>query len=157
MSDDEFRIDDKSIEQAKHLAVELKKLNATINVDLGREIINTFHLNREPSSVFAALTRPFDEVASEISLRDVQTDVSDFGVLTALARSLALKGDKFVLDVGTFTTELRTVGDGTYIVWDPPLVGLVIKFDQNTAGRTVWRLISEDPDQPGTHTFTRAQ
>ena len=55
-----------------------------------------------------------------------------------------------------FTTELRSAGNGTYLLWDPPLVGMQVKLDQDAAGQPTWQLISEDPDQPGTYTFTPA-
>jgi CubicO group peptidase (beta-lactamase class C family) len=71
------------------------------------------------------------------------------------AVALVLKGQKLVLDSGTFSTELRSVGSGTYLVWDPPLVGMQVKLDRDTAGQPIWQLISPDRDQPDTYPFTR--
>jgi erythromycin esterase-like protein/CubicO group peptidase (beta-lactamase class C family) len=69
---------------------------------------------------------------------------------------LALKDEKFVLDTGTFTTELRSAGKGTYLFWDSPLVGLQVKLTQDAARRLGLQLISEEADQSGTYTFTPA-
>jgi CubicO group peptidase (beta-lactamase class C family) len=69
--------------------------------------------------------------------------------------TLALKGETLVLDAGVFTTELRSAGNGTYLIWDPPLVGMQVKPTQDAAGRPSLQLISEDPDQHGTYTFTQ--
>jgi CubicO group peptidase (beta-lactamase class C family) len=70
---------------------------------------------------------------------------------------LAVKGEKLILDAGVFTTELRSAGKGTYLFWDPPLVGLLIKLHRDGAGRPVWDLISMESDQPGTYRFTPVQ
>jgi hypothetical protein len=69
---------------------------------------------------------------------------------------LALKDEKFVLEAGMFTPELRSTGNGRYLAWDSPLAGLLVKLTQDAAGRPTWQLISEEPDQPGTYTFTPA-
>jgi CubicO group peptidase (beta-lactamase class C family) len=73
------------------------------------------------------------------------------------AVTLVLKGEKLVLDSGTFTSELRSIGNGMYLLWDPPLVGMQVKLDHDAAGQPIWQLISPDPDQPDTYTFTRVR
>jgi len=70
--------------------------------------------------------------------------------------TLTLKDGKFVLDAGEFASQLRRVGDKTYALWDPLAAGpLQVKLDQDaTAGRPTWQLISLDPQEPGTYSFT---
>jgi hypothetical protein len=69
--------------------------------------------------------------------------------------TLALRGSKLVLDIGTLASELRSAGKEMYVVWDPPLVGLFLKLGRDSTGRRTFQLISENPDQSGTWTFTR--
>ena len=69
--------------------------------------------------------------------------------------TLTLKGQKLMLEAGVFSTELRSAGNGTYLMWDPPLVGMQVKLDRDSAGHSVLELISEDSDQPGRYPFTQ--
>jgi CubicO group peptidase (beta-lactamase class C family) len=69
--------------------------------------------------------------------------------------TLTLKDEKLILDTSVFTTELRSAGGEMYLIWDPPLTGMQVKFTQDTAGRHSFALISPDPDQPDTYLFTQ--
>lgn len=70
--------------------------------------------------------------------------------------SLAVEGGRFLLDAGSFVTELRSgVGDDTWLFWDPPWAGMLVELDRDAAGNPAWRLVSTDPDQPGTYAFSR--
>jgi len=72
--------------------------------------------------------------------------------------TLTLKDGKFVLDGGEIVSQLRRVGDKTYVLWDPLPVGhLQVKLDQDATGRPTWQLISLDPEELGTYAFTLLQ
>jgi len=69
---------------------------------------------------------------------------------------LSLKDSRFILEADTFTTELRSAGNGAYLAWDPPWAGsLKVQLEQDDAGQAVFQLILDDPDQPGTYLFTQ--
>jgi hypothetical protein len=71
--------------------------------------------------------------------------------------TLTLKGQKLMLEADTFSTELRSAGNGTYLFWDPPLVSMQVKLNRDSAGHPVLELVSEDPDQPGRYSFTQVR
>jgi CubicO group peptidase (beta-lactamase class C family) len=66
---------------------------------------------------------------------------------------LTLKGDKLMLNAGGFSGELRSLGNATYIIWDPPLAGGLIKFTSGDQPEFVYD--PGDPDTPERYTFTR--
>jgi CubicO group peptidase (beta-lactamase class C family) len=66
---------------------------------------------------------------------------------------LAMRGDALVMETDEFACGLRSAGNATYLVWDPPLAGLQVKLERDAAGRPAWRLISTDPDQLGVGTY----
>jgi hypothetical protein len=68
--------------------------------------------------------------------------------------TLALQDEKFVLDAGTFNTELHSAGNGTYLIWDPPLVGLLVKRTRMRAGQHAGGSLGS-PTQPGIYSFTQ--
>ena len=70
---------------------------------------------------------------------------------------LTRQGERLVLRAGDVRSELRSIADSTYLLWDPPLAGHQVRLRQDTAGRPEWNLVSADPDEPVTYTFTLAQ
>jgi CubicO group peptidase (beta-lactamase class C family) len=50
--------------------------------------------------------------------------------------ALTLEQDELICDIGAFKFELRSLGDGNYIGWNPPGSGLPFKFEQ-AAGQSV--------------------
>jgi len=61
--------------------------------------------------------------------------------------ALTLERDKLMLDVGTMQFELRSLGNGTYIGWDPPVSGIPFTLKQ-VAGQPVVTMIDPWTNQP---------
>jgi CubicO group peptidase (beta-lactamase class C family) len=68
---------------------------------------------------------------------------------------LEREGNKLILHAGPIVSQARATGDSTFVVWDPPIAGLTIRLAPKGPGGPSWTLVSTDPQEPGTWTFTR--
>jgi CubicO group peptidase (beta-lactamase class C family) len=66
---------------------------------------------------------------------------------------VAVKGGKLVLSVPGYDNELRRLNQDTYVIWDPPMAGALIRFTKNGSGTTAMTLDADDPDIAGQYTF----
>ncbi len=90
---------------------------------------------------------------------DPTTASSHSGVYTNAALGevrLALQGDKFMLHTGELASELRSLEEATFVLWDPPLAGALIQFDKGGAGEPASVFKAESPDLPEQYRFTKA-
>jgi CubicO group peptidase (beta-lactamase class C family) len=69
---------------------------------------------------------------------------------------VTFSGGKLKLVAGGFTSELKNVGGGTYILWDPPLAGAVVHFARGEQGQTRFVFDADDPDVPEKYVFVKA-
>jgi CubicO group peptidase (beta-lactamase class C family) len=74
----------------------------------------------------------------------------------ALGRvSLGWSGDSLTLSAGSLASELRSLGGGTYVLWDPPLAGAVIRFVKSDLSPAEFVLDADDPDVVEQYRFAR--
>jgi CubicO group peptidase (beta-lactamase class C family) len=64
-------------------------------------------------------------------------------------------GGKLKLVAGGFTSELKNVGGGTYILWDPPLASALVHFARDDQGQTRFVFDADDPDVPEKYVFAK--
>jgi len=110
------------------------------------------------SGLLTQSIKRYADVAAKVVPLDVGEVTPFIGSYTspALGRvTLGIKGKKLMLHAGQFSSELRSVGENTYVVWDPPLAGLTLKFARDRNGSATATLVSADPDEPGQWTFAR--
>jgi len=70
--------------------------------------------------------------------------------------SVTFAGGKLKLVAGGFTSELKNVGGGTYILWDPPLASALVHFARDEQGQTRFVFDADDPDMPEKYVFVKA-
>jgi len=64
-------------------------------------------------------------------------------------------GGKLKLVAGGFTSELKNVGGGTYILWDPPLASALVHFARDDQGQTRFVFDADDPDVREKYVFAK--
>jgi CubicO group peptidase (beta-lactamase class C family) len=69
--------------------------------------------------------------------------------------TLALKDNKFTLDIGEFASELRPIGEETYVFWDPPLATARVQLTQDSEGQPIIIFDPHSPDAPMLYTFSK--
>lgn len=97
----------------------------------------------------------FQQKMARFQPLDPATVASRLGSYTnpALGKvELSRAGDKLILAAGGFKTELRSLGDGNYVLWDPPLAGALIRFSKDAHEFT---FDADDPDVPEKYPFTK--
>jgi CubicO group peptidase (beta-lactamase class C family)/pimeloyl-ACP methyl ester carboxylesterase len=97
-----------------------------------------------------AKLRPLDAAAIAPLLGDYKNP--ELGEVT-----VALKGQKLMLDTGTFTSELRSLGEAAYVLWDPPLAGAQIRFAREGTGPPVFVFSPIQSFEAGQYRFTKAR
>jgi hypothetical protein len=74
----------------------------------------------------------------------------------ALGRvELNFAGDELVFKAAAFVSELKAVGEDTYVLWDPPLAGALIRFQKDEIGAPSFVFDADDPDVPEKYPFAR--
>jgi CubicO group peptidase (beta-lactamase class C family) len=68
---------------------------------------------------------------------------------------LEMRGKKLFLHAAQFESELRSIGENAFLVWDPPLASLTVNVSKDKNGALTATLVSTDPDQPGQWTFSK--
>ena len=102
----------------------------------------------------------FDEAQATVRPVDGRTVAPSLGrYWNASLGEVKLKVNRgrLILDIPGFPTELRTPGDGTYVFWDPPLVGAFLRFSKNADGTPTFILDAESLDIPEKYTFARSK
>jgi hypothetical protein len=96
----------------------------------------------------AAVARPFDKLATARHLGHYKnTSLGDV--------SLTEKGGRLIFTFSGFASELRPLDNETYLLWDPPLAGAVIRFSKNYAANPTFVLDGDAADIPEKHAFVR--
>ena len=98
----------------------------------------------------------------EKSLRRLSLDPTVAGAFQGTYQNEALgeagvtfAGGKLKLVTGGFTSELKNVGGGTYILWDPPLASALVHFARDDQGQTRFVFDADDPDVPEKYVFVK--
>jgi hypothetical protein len=68
---------------------------------------------------------------------------------------LTLQDDRLMLQAGGCTSELRSLGEATYVLWDPPLSGALIQFTRENPGEPAFVFTADDPDVQDPYRFTK--
>ena len=71
--------------------------------------------------------------------------------------TLKVSGGKLMLNIPGFPTELRTLDNETYLFWDPPLAGALIRLSKNANSKPTFVLHAESLDIPEEYTFSRTK
>ena len=96
------------------------------------------------------------EAASPLDVDEAKTYAGDY-TSTALGHMrVAVNGNRFSVSAGVVTSDLKPLGQATYLLLDPPLAGFVLRFQGDPAGGMTAALESDDPREPGTWRFKRA-
>jgi CubicO group peptidase (beta-lactamase class C family) len=69
--------------------------------------------------------------------------------------NLKANRESLLFSAGTLVSELRSLGDDTYVFWDPPLAGSLIRFVKSDIGPTEFILDADDPDVLEQYRFAR--
>lgn len=69
--------------------------------------------------------------------------------------ALSFRGDGLVLEAAGFASELRRIEEDTYVLWDPPLAGALVRFRKDETGAPSFELDADDPDVPEKYVFRR--
>jgi hypothetical protein len=96
----------------------------------------------------AARVEPLDASAVESHVGNYSN--SALGVV-----SLRASGETLTFSAGTLVSALRSLGDGTYVLWDPPLAGSLIRFVKSDMRPTEFILDADDPDALEQYRFAR--
>jgi CubicO group peptidase (beta-lactamase class C family) len=118
-----------------------KELDARISTELEQ--------TRRKFQDRTAKLRPLDAAAISPFLGDYKNP--ELGEV-----NVALKGEKLMLDAGMFTSELRNLGEAAYVLWDPPLAGVQIRFVREGSGPPAFVLIPDQSFETGQYRFTKA-
>jgi hypothetical protein len=99
----------------------------------------------------------FEEKAARVEPLDaaaVNTHVGTYA--NSALGTVNLKGNResLTFSAGTLVSELRSLGDGTYVLWDPPLAGSLIRFVSDIEP-TEFILDADDPDVLEQYRFAR--
>jgi CubicO group peptidase (beta-lactamase class C family) len=94
--------------------------------------------------------QPFDESAAESYAGSYYN--SSLGEVT-----LAVNGGKLTFSVPDFVTEVRRLDSETYMFWDPPLAGSLLRFAKNNSAKSRFILDADDPDIPEKYAFERSK
>jgi hypothetical protein len=74
---------------------------------------------------------------------------------SALGRiELSFRGDELVFKAAAFTSELKLLGEETYVLWDPPLAGALVRFQDDGSGAPSFVFDADDPDIKEKYSFT---
>jgi CubicO group peptidase (beta-lactamase class C family) len=71
--------------------------------------------------------------------------------------TLSVEDNKFILDVGEFASELRPIGEETYVFWDPPLATARVELTWDYGDQPIVIFDPHNPDAPMLYTFTKVQ